>query len=823
MLGLVFFQPHNTFLYFEDERDKFRKTHLLMKLIAWILPFTILFQSQAQSIATDIVTKPWSASWITVPEESEHDYGVYNFRKLVDLPQKPDSFVIHVSADNRYKLFVNGNLVSLGPARGDLFHWQFETVDIAKHLMAGRNVISAIVWNFGSYKPEAQISLRTAFIVQGNTPTDQIINTGKSWRCRRDPMYQPRKPELVYSYYVAGPGEQIDFNQTDGDWTASEYNDKAWKDALTLFNGLPKGVFDWSTGWMLVPRAIPAMEITKERLKSVRLSTGLTLSKNFPGNTQAVVVPPSAKVKLLLDQEHLTNAYPDVIFSKGKNAVITLSYAESLYRIENTNDWRSERQKGNRNEIAGKRFVGANDQLISNGRDHQHFTSLSWRTYRYLQLEIETKDEALTIDDISGFFTGFPFELKADFETKDAVLDQIMATGWRTARLCAVETYMDCPYYEQLQYVGDTRIQALVSLFNSGDDRLVKNAIDQLDHSRMAEGITLSRYPTANAQQIPTFSLWWIGMLHDYWRYGKDEEFVRSKLPGLRLVLNFFKGYQLPDGSLKDAPYWEFTDWAEGTGWNHGVAPIGQDGSSAVLDLQLCWAYELAAELERRLGMEAFAVEYDRASALLRQTIQNKYWNPERQLFADTSEKNTFSQHPNALAIMTDVITGSEANQLMERILTRKDITQATIYFKYYVHQALAKTGQGDRYLNLLDDWREQLNNGLTTWAEISDHNMARSDCHAWGASPNIEFFRIVLGIDSDAPGFSKVKIAPHLGTLTHVAGKMPHPNGEILVQYTFVKNKWKIMITLPRDVEGRFQWKGKETVLKSGINQFEM
>ena len=123
---------------------------------------------------------------------------------------------------------------------------------------------------------------------------------------------------------------------------------------------------------------------------------------------------------------------------------------------------------------------------------------------------------------------------------------------------------MDCPYYEQLQYVGDTRIQALVSLYNTGDDRLMRNAITQLDYSRMAEGITLSRYPTANAQEIPTFSLWWIGMLSDYWMYRNDAAFVKQFLPGERQVLQFFSKYQQQDGSLKNAPYWEFTDWAEG-------------------------------------------------------------------------------------------------------------------------------------------------------------------------------------------------------------------------------------------------------------------
>jgi hypothetical protein len=59
---------------------------------------------------------------------------------------------------------------------------------------------------------------------------------------------------------------------------------------------------------------------------------------------------------------------------------------------------------------------------------------------------------------------------------------------------------------------------------------------------------------------------------------------------------------------------------------------------------------------------------------------------------------------------------------------------------------------------------------GLTIWAEMPEPS--RSDCHAWGASPNIEFYRILLGIDSYAPGFNKIKIAPSLGELKEVSAQ---------------------------------------------------
>jgi alpha-L-rhamnosidase len=779
----------------------------------------------AQTISPDILSKKWDAYWITVDEAPQKDYGVYHFRKTFMLAEKPASFVVHVSADNRYKLYVNGTMVSLGPARADVYHWNFETVDIAGYLQAGNNIIAAVVWNFGDYRPEYQVSFRTGFILQGNTAKEKLVDTDKSWKCIKDSSYTPLQPDLLYTYYVAGPGEKIDFSKYPVNWENRNYNDAGWKQAKQIVSGLPKGVFQSDLSWMLVPRSIPSVELTAQRLQAVRSATGISLPAAFPLHKTALTIPANTSATILLDNSFLTNAFPVIQFSKGKDAHITLGYAEALYINEGNNkNWKAQNKKGNRNETEGKRFVGVKDELISDGSNEQTFTSLAWRTYRFLQIEIKTAAEALNIDDVYGIFIGYPFELKAKFVTDDKELEKIFETGWRTARLCAVETYMDCPYYEQLQYIGDTRIQALVSLYNTGDDRLMRNAITQLDYSRMAEGITLSRYPTANAQEIPTFSLWWIGMLNDYWMYRDDAAFVKQFLPGVRQVLHFFSKYQQQDGSLKNPPYWEFTDWAEDRGWHSGVPPIGDDGSSAALDLQLLWAYQLAARLEDSLGMKVFANEYSKNASILMQTIKTKYWDNTRQLFADTKEKKLFSQHTNTLAILTNVVKGEKARQLAEKTIADTSLTQATIYFQYYLNQALRKTGLGNLYPDRLQIWKDNLASGLTTWAEISDINAARSDCHAWGASPNIEFFRTVLGIDTDAPGFKKIKIEPHLGALKKAEGAMPHPRGEIKVSYAAnPQGKLNAVISIPAGTTGVFVWKGKEYVLKIGETRFTL
>ncbi len=161
--------------------------------------------------------------------------------------------------------------------------------------------------------------------------------------------------------------------------------------------------------------------------------------------------------------------------SGGKDGIVKLRYAETLVKQVAGG---KRLQKGNRNEIEGKELIGYHDEFVADGQERRTFRPLWWRTWRYLELDVTTQDQPLVINDLGCTHVGYPFERKAVFEAGSEDIGKILDVGWRTASLCAHETYMDCPYYEQLQYVGDTRTQCLISIFNSGDTRLMRNAID---------------------------------------------------------------------------------------------------------------------------------------------------------------------------------------------------------------------------------------------------------------------------------------------------------------------------------------------------------
>src|SRR5690606_16681105 len=124
----------------------------------WYLPMAQI-QEQPQPKWTQSI---WDAEWIAYPKAGGKEYGVFLFRKAFEWNGTSRKFIINLSADNRYRLFVNGKQMLEGPARSDPNHWVFETVDIAPLLNAGRNLLAVQVWNMGEYKAHAQMSVRTA-------------------------------------------------------------------------------------------------------------------------------------------------------------------------------------------------------------------------------------------------------------------------------------------------------------------------------------------------------------------------------------------------------------------------------------------------------------------------------------------------------------------------------------------------------------------------------------------------------------------------------------------------------------------------------------
>ena len=220
-----------------------------------------------------------AASWIAPPDTPGNAYGVFHFRRTLELASRPERFIVHVSADNRYRLFVNGQQVSSGPQRSDLMHWRYETLDLAPHLRAGRNVLAALVWNWGPDRPAAQFSRRTAFLMQGDTEREAVANTGREWKVLRNPGYEPipvRGP-AAGGYYAAPPGESVDGARYPWGWERPASTTRAGPPPRSPKAGAPSARSPGGPPSRAkpccgssCPRSIPPMEEKVVRLATVR-------------------------------------------------------------------------------------------------------------------------------------------------------------------------------------------------------------------------------------------------------------------------------------------------------------------------------------------------------------------------------------------------------------------------------------------------------------------------------------------------------------------------------------------------------------------------
>ena len=755
-----------------------------------------------------LFAKPWSASWITCPQVPQRDYGIFHFRKAFALPAKPGRFIVHISADNRYRLFVNGEPVCFGPARGDLYNWYFESIDIAPYLHAGTNIIAALVWNMGTLAPVAQISNQTAFLLQGDTGAESIINSDHTWKVMQNLAYKPcsiNNGERLKTYMVIGPGDEVDAATYPWGWEQAAYDDADWRSAEKVAEPVTAG-HGTDNLWTLRQRNIPLMEETLQRLSGIARSAGVEANAAFLQGSSGQVIPANTKASILLDQGFNTVAFPQLKVSGGKGASIMVTYAEALVK---------EGIKGNRDSIARKHIIGNYDVFKPDGSDGRWFRPLWLRTYRYVQLDIETGGMPLTINDFYGMYTGYPFKQKAVFRSNDSSLQRIWDVGWRTARLCAGETYYDCPYYEQLQYEGDTRIQSLISLYVTGDDRLMRKALTDFFNSRVPEGLTQGRYPSNRLQVIPPFSLYWVSMVFDYWQHRQDDAFVRSFLHAVQGVLEWYeKHIDSKTNMLGPMPWWNFTDWD--TAFDFGVPEGANDGNSSVITLQYANTLREAAKLFACFNRPAAAMHYNQLAGKLCASTYKLCFDQQTMRMANTPEKRSFSQHAGIMGILCAAVPPAQMKAVMQKILSGTGMSQATFYYRFYLTRALKVAGMADMYYEQLAPWRGMLANGLTTFAENPDPT--RSDCHAWSASPNYDFFATICGIVPDAPGFKKVLIAPHPGALREIDASMPHPAGTIDVKLKRIgKDGIRADVTLPAGVTGRFIWQGRAVALPAG------
>jgi len=776
----------------------------------------------------------WACRWIS-PMRTRPPFTVAFRCRFAS--ENAETVRVHVTADERYVLFLNGAQIGRGSERGCKDVWYFETYDLP--FQQGENVLVAQVWALGKeFAPYAQMSVEPGFLLCPDAPEwqDKLATGIAAWDCKSLMGYRFYDPDMAW-----GTGANVHIVGSAFDWgfeTGKQEREFEWKSPYIGEYASTNKRNDRPPTHLLTPATLPPMMEKPCRPGTIRHISQVESEKtgDIPireaDNLEAeriafqnwwkreedadYVIPAHTMRRVIIDLENYYCAYPVLLVSGGMESRVRIHWQEALYQNPRTT------KKGHRDEIEGKYFVnvwslkdGTGDAFLPEGGERRHYTPLWWQCGRYIELLIGAAHEPLVLHDIHLVETRYPFENIAKWETKEPTpFDAIFPLAVRTWQMCAHETYMDCPFFEQLQYIGDTRIQALVTYVLSGDPRLPRKALEMFAASLMHTGLTQSRYPSRVDQCIPPFSLWFVGMVYDYAMWVDDLPFVREMMPTVRRVIDTHLANIKEDGLFHSLPGWNTLDWVPE--WKDGVPPDG-DTVSGTLNWQLIYTLSMAERLERLVNEMEMAKRMRVYQKTLTGSVNKVFWNEQRGLYADDLTQTRYSEHTQCFAILAYGAKVERYAKSARNLLTDTDLSRATIYFSHYLFEAFQAVCEAGQIFNRLALWRDLQNNGLKTTIEMPEPT--RSDCHAWGAHPIYHAYASIAGIRPREMGFGGVLITPDVDTMPYLKLAMPHPQGEIIAEYVREGEKLHCNIALPSDVNGLFWLGGRFAPLKSGMN----
>lgn len=237
-----------------------RLTLLILGLVAVLLSRSAAPAGAEDAAAPKPAPRKWGAKWIWTTGDPAPRNSYTYFRKVLDLNSTPKEAKIHLTADSRYQLFVNGKFVGRGPVRSDRRWLYYDTWDLAPHLKKGRNALAVLVHHYGEWTfqyMQGRGGLLAEVVGSGEKPLDR---TDASWKALRSEAWSGGRPRMSIQL---GFNEVYDARKAPKEWTTAAFQDKEWPQAVELG---PAGMEPWPN---LVPRDIPPMLETPLRAVKV--------------------------------------------------------------------------------------------------------------------------------------------------------------------------------------------------------------------------------------------------------------------------------------------------------------------------------------------------------------------------------------------------------------------------------------------------------------------------------------------------------------------------------------------------------------------------
>ncbi len=726
-----------------------------------------------------------------------------HFRKDFTLAKVPKVAPLFITADQHYRLWINGRYVARGPARGYQASWPFDEIDVARYLQPGANWIAVEAYNPGISTFQYIHQTAAGLLVAARWGAFTLLSDG-SWQARRSTAQRSETARLSLQIDFQ---EHVDAAADDRAWITSPTPPSGWGNDRKHYcgNGMEQVAFSRPPWDAVEPRGIPQLaEGERPLARVVSRTSGVcaagwrgweNVSWPFVGEGRAATWSAAddgrqhdgwLEVELpAADAEGFTATTIAVgEFVSGSIIVevdgalggecLDLHYHEGLQGLRG-----DLRLPGEACVIA----LASRLQLKpgSNAHDFYHLMG-----FGVLTVVARGSRQGLTVR-LKVRTAVYPFAMRGRFASSDAVLNDIHTASRRTQQVCAGDAYVDTPWREQAQWWGDARVQAANTFHLDGDARLLARGIRSIAGQRGTAGLTYGHAPTIAYNCIlPDFALTWLLTIRDHWFQTGETTLVREQWARVQQVLAYFDTPEArhQTGLLRhDARFWLFEDWSDL--WKGEVPTF----------LNLWYLHALrelaAACTASRMATEA-KVLIRRADAHERLVLRKLFDAKRgRWLAGLDAPPGKESVHDQVIGMLLGLQQQDHDRQLQEFILPylRGEAVPGPKPSAFWSHYALLVAGDrgfaADAIAFIRRGWTPMLATG-TTWEDFSwSENGGGSASHAWTAHPSVHLPRILCGVRQTSPAWKRVAIHPQpVNGIDHADCLIPTAQGDLSVRW---------------------------------------
>ncbi|MCQ2448885.1 MAG: alpha-L-rhamnosidase [Clostridia bacterium] len=395
--------------------------------------------------------------------------------------------------------------------------------------------------------------------------------------------------------------------------------------------------------------------------------------------------------------------------------------------------------------------------------------------FRFVKVELLTPESELQIKTLVAVSIMHDYEYKGSFECDDERINRIYETAAYTCHLCLQNMVWDGIKRDRLVWIGDMMPETMTVHNIFGTVPVVEKS---LDFSR--ETTKLPRW----MNDIPSYSMWWIMILRDWYMASGDKVFLERQMDYLKKLLLQLGERVNSDGTVRFHE-WNILDWPSNDNMHF------LNGIYSLMKMSLI----SGAYLLRVFGDEETAL-----------------WCEECAYHITTDGETGDLKQVAAFMSLGEMLDKDKA---AEQILKGGD-TGLSTFLSYFLFKALSIAGHDEEAISMLRSYYGyMLDKGATSfwedfqkeWAEGSGNiyetpaeglkdihrdygrycyvGLIHSYCHGWSSGPVPYLAERVLGVNIVEPGCKTLEIKPHLGGLKWVKGTFPTPYGPVKIHHT--------------------------------------